>query len=312
MLDCKQLTNMLRLADHTQIKGDGAFEVSVAGESVIIGTPSIHSMWSAIGTVQRARAIAAGSGLLSHGQSHGWVEAYSADVLRSAIQAEVTESTEQDSEETSSESNDTTEEDDIDTHGRSSSGSIDLPVSNTDVRVEDTSKDEDRNEDGTSVSSSTKVMPSVDPTPARVRLTVGPLPDKLTLNAALRQIVGSAADPDTLTTRDVICGLEKRFGSNLVVGPSRPNGYSKAYLDEEILRVYGQLEPASLIVEQLYLGSEYNASNKVELKRYVRMYRYIYSRTVGIPSVSSITTSTQTLANSHHNSPSKCIFICTQ
>jgi hypothetical protein len=269
-----------------QIKGDGAFEVSVAGESVIIGTPSIHSMWSAIGTVQRARAIAAGSGQFSHGRSHGWVDAYS-DLHRSATQTkpgatnESQEGAQASFTQPSNENNFTatsrmakpTNQRALDATG-GSEDSIATSASPESVSTATDSagkRDESSNGDGTRDGD---VKPKTSASVTRSHATNAvisrrPLPDKLTLMAALRQIVGAATDPDSLTTRDVICGLEERFGANLVAGPNRPDGFSKAYLDEEILRVYGQLEPASLIIDQLYLGTEYNASNKEELSRYV-------------------------------------------
>ena len=41
----------------------------------------------------------------------------------------------------------------------------------------------------------------------------------------------------------------------------------KSFIDKEILLILGQMDPASKILEYLYLGSEWNASNLDELKQ---------------------------------------------
>ena len=40
----------------------------------------------------------------------------------------------------------------------------------------------------------------------------------------------------------------------------------KSYIDREMIRIMGQMEQASKILDYLYLGSEWNASNFEELK----------------------------------------------
>lgn len=40
----------------------------------------------------------------------------------------------------------------------------------------------------------------------------------------------------------------------------------KSYIDKEMIRIMGQLEEPSKILDYLYLGSEWNASNFEELK----------------------------------------------
>ena len=40
----------------------------------------------------------------------------------------------------------------------------------------------------------------------------------------------------------------------------------KGLIDEEVLLIFGQMDPASKIFDFLYLGSEWNASNLEELK----------------------------------------------
>ena len=52
--------------------------------------------------------------------------------------------------------------------------------------------------------------------------------------------------------------LEKELDMNL-------NEY-KSYIDEEMLKILGQMDTATQIFEYLYLGSEWNASNLEELK----------------------------------------------
>ena len=41
----------------------------------------------------------------------------------------------------------------------------------------------------------------------------------------------------------------------------------KSFIDKEILLILGQMDPASKILEYLYLGSEWNASNLDELRQ---------------------------------------------
>lgn len=52
--------------------------------------------------------------------------------------------------------------------------------------------------------------------------------------------------------------MEKELDMNL-------NEY-KSYIDEEMLKILGQMDTATQIFEYLYLGSEWNASNLEELK----------------------------------------------
>lgn len=40
----------------------------------------------------------------------------------------------------------------------------------------------------------------------------------------------------------------------------------KSYIDEEMLKILGQMDTATQIFDYLYLGSEWNASNLEELK----------------------------------------------
>jgi len=61
--------------------------------------------------------------------------------------------------------------------------------------------------------------------------------------------------PDAKKTLDILKHLRDTYG-DLVVGKS---GYSKAYIDGMVYRVFGEMEAPSLIVPGLWLGSEYNA-----------------------------------------------------
>ena len=60
---------------------------------------------------------------------------------------------------------------------------------------------------------------------------------------------------------DVFKALEKRFQNKIDL-----KNYKK-FIDQEMLTVYGQMESPSKINDFIYLGSEWNASNKEELKK---------------------------------------------
>ena len=58
----------------------------------------------------------------------------------------------------------------------------------------------------------------------------------------------------------------------------------KSFIDKEILLILGQMDPASKILDYLYLGSEWNASNLDELRQnnithiYLKVIRCIKAR----------------------------------
>lgn len=79
------------------------------------------------------------------------------------------------------------------------------------------------------------------------------------LKAKLRSIMRHV-DLDRITSKAIRKQLETEMGENL-------NNF-RAFIDEEILLVLGQMDPSSKILEYLYLGSEWNASNFVELKEH--------------------------------------------
>jgi hypothetical protein len=62
---------------------------------------------------------------------------------------------------------------------------------------------------------------------------------------------------------DVLKHIASVFGEAIV----GKYGYSKAFIDGVVYRVYGELEPPSLVLPGLWLGSEYNAADLAELQR---------------------------------------------
>eukprot|EP01137_Pigoraptor_chileana_P014718 Opistho-2@69706 len=66
------------------------------------------------------------------------------------------------------------------------------------------------------------------------------------------------ADLDDISCKDVRDALEAHFGI--------PLGYCKEFIDEQMMLIVGQMDPPSKIFDHLYLGSEWNASNKRELE----------------------------------------------
>ena len=50
----------------------------------------------------------------------------------------------------------------------------------------------------------------------------------------------------------------------------------KSYIDEQMLKILGQMDTATQIFDYLYLGTEWNASNLEELKfKGLALYYYI-------------------------------------
>ena len=68
-----------------------------------------------------------------------------------------------------------------------------------------------------------------------------------------------AADLDSITSKSIRRQLEDDLGGNLES--------FKSFIDKEILVTLGQMDPASQILDYLYLGSEWNASNLEELRQ---------------------------------------------
>lgn len=84
------------------------------------------------------------------------------------------------------------------------------------------------------------------------------LPPKGAVALQLREVMRSV-DLDNVTSKQVRESLETHFGVRL--------SHFKRFIDEEMMTVLGQMDASSQIFDFLYLGSEWNASNKAELDR---------------------------------------------
>ena len=80
---------------------------------------------------------------------------------------------------------------------------------------------------------------------------------KTAIKVKLRRIMRHV-DLDRITSRAIRKNLENEMGENL--------DEFRTFIDEEILLVLGQLDESSQILDYLYLGSEWNASNLEELQ----------------------------------------------
>ena len=65
-------------------------------------------------------------------------------------------------------------------------------------------------------------------------------------------------DLDNVTSKAIRTSCEAEMGESLEE--------FKSFIDKEILLILGQMNPASKILDYLYLGSEWNASNLDELR----------------------------------------------
>lgn len=79
-----------------------------------------------------------------------------------------------------------------------------------------------------------------------------------TIRAQLKAVM-HVLDLEEASSRDVQNALKERMGKALDLGK-----YSK-FIDTEMLTVLGQMESSSQVLSYLYLGSEWNASNRDEL-----------------------------------------------
>lgn len=77
------------------------------------------------------------------------------------------------------------------------------------------------------------------------------------IRQTLKDIMQSV-DLDEVNTRDIRLRLEGRLETGL--------GEHKAFFDQEMMTILGQMEQPSLIFPKLYLGTEWNASNWEELR----------------------------------------------
>ena len=79
---------------------------------------------------------------------------------------------------------------------------------------------------------------------------------KTVIRSRLREIM-KTVDLDDITSKSIRLKLEEDLNEKLEE--------FKSYIDEEILIILGQMDPASKIFDFMYLGSEWNASNLEEL-----------------------------------------------
>eukprot|EP00094_Tigriopus_californicus_P005019 TCALIF_04833-PA protein Name:"Similar to SSH1 Protein phosphatase Slingshot homolog 1 (Homo sapiens)" AED:0.70 eAED:0.70 QI:0/0/0/0.33/1/1/3/0/790 len=78
------------------------------------------------------------------------------------------------------------------------------------------------------------------------------------IRTRLKRIM-QAADLDSITSKSIRNQLERDMKQDLE--------QYKSFIDKEILVILGQMDPASEILDYLYLGSEWNASNLEELQQ---------------------------------------------
>ncbi|CAL8129737.1 unnamed protein product [Orchesella dallaii] len=77
------------------------------------------------------------------------------------------------------------------------------------------------------------------------------------ISSALREILLNEKDLDEVTSKEIRTKLETKLQIDFT-------NY-KSFIDEEMLRILGQMEAPALIVDHLYLGTEWNASHQQEL-----------------------------------------------
>ena len=87
-------------------------------------------------------------------------------------------------------------------------------------------------------------------------------PDLQALTITISEFVSRCTDPDSLTVEEILIHVEETYGKQII----GKFGYSKAMIDRIVYRAIGELDPPTQIFENLFLGSEYNASNFNELK----------------------------------------------
>ena len=93
--------------------------------------------------------------------------------------------------------------------------------------------------------------PDLCPEPTDQKLT------KELIRCKLKEIMTSV-DLDEVTSKLIRTRLESEVGKSLTD--------FKSYIDEEMLKILGQMDTATQIFDYLYLGSEWNASNLEELQ----------------------------------------------
>lgn len=75
-----------------------------------------------------------------------------------------------------------------------------------------------------------------------------------------------SVDLEQVTSKEIRNKLEAHFQRDLTE--------YKSYIDKEMIKIMGQMEESSKILDYLYLGSEWNASNFEELKGKGFVYNY--------------------------------------
>lgn len=78
------------------------------------------------------------------------------------------------------------------------------------------------------------------------------------IRTTLKEIMMSV-DLDEVTSKDIRNRLEIELDMDL--------GEFKSFIDQEMLKILGQMDAPTEIFEHVYLGSEWNASNYEELQR---------------------------------------------
>ena len=95
------------------------------------------------------------------------------------------------------------------------------------------------------------------PSPHRTSSSSEAIDFETVMKNELRRIM-KTSNLDTITSKKIRKELEQDLNQNL-------ENY-KSFIDKEILLILGQMDSASCILEHLYLGSEWNASNLEELQ----------------------------------------------
>lgn len=231
VLGLVQVLNDMRI----RLNGEGQVKVVTNGLSVDLDTVSIRSMWGFVMGLQRARHFARANNLYNTRESHAWVSMYVDDntsvanfSARNSLSATFLEED---------------DERNLDGIGVGDKESDEPKLQGIEELVSDTLKDSDDN--------------GVEEYFGDTEVT---LPKRSDLVVAIKKILVKF-NIDEISMKDVYEGLEEMYGKDIV----GERGFSKSLIDKLTMRAVGQVDPPSQIIEGLYLGTEYNASNKQEL-----------------------------------------------
>mmetsp|Transcript_8630 Transcript_8630/g.15827 ORF Transcript_8630/g.15827 Transcript_8630/m.15827 type:complete len:578 (-) Transcript_8630:130-1863(-) len=229
------------------LKGMGLIRLTTAGESLRMGTVSILSMWRLVTSLVRAKQLARRNNYFPRGPSHIWTSVYFEHVASPVLSAL------------------NGEENLVET-----SDSMDRPTSETDETDSDVDSD-------TATSYSVNSIPANECDGGTLvqqqpDISASSKKDKrlskasrsrveIDVTAEIRRIIEAAPNLDDLTTREVLDQLNSRLGKQVM------SNFTKGFIDQKIIQIYGQQEPPSLILDWLYLGTEYNAANYAELQK---------------------------------------------